>query len=318
MKTSRIIVAAGLLAGIAGAAGGQDATGLLQQGFDLAASRSADVQYFTMESRMVTHGPDGKPIGATVYRLRLECEPGAAASDGDRYTCLGFTVQHGEEPPVAIPSLSGWSYVFRHSANWRDEKGQTLGIDHKPFEHLVDARGTALQPGDAYGVYNAFIDFHSFQVFTTRSETGNGIQDLTHVGQKIVHSSSHSRPATNLGGIVGEGSYFENGEVTLELKGLGLVDGRTCAIVGYDSGASSFLMLMKPAPTVEVRTVGSSHYWGDIYQDVATRWVRKASLTELVVSQTTVPGAPKPLDAVTERSILVLNVSSQAARAPLP
>jgi hypothetical protein len=307
-----------LLAGVSGVAVAQDTAKFLQQSFDLARSHSQEVQYFTMETRVITHGPDGKLVDTVVYRLRLKCSPASiAGTSADQYTCLGLTMQRGGAQQVAIPSLSGWTYVLQYLAQGQDEKGQTLGIDHKPFENLVDARGTALQPADAYAVYNTFIDFHSFQVFTERTSEGKGIQDLTRVGQKIIHAASHTKPSTSLGSTFVEGSYFENGEITLELKGLGLVEGRPCAIVGYDSGASSFLMLMKPMPGMEVRTTGSSHYWGDIYKDLATQWVRKASLSELVVSETVVPGLPKPLDAVTERLILVLNVGPEIAQAPL-
>jgi len=289
--------------------------GALGQAFDFSAARSVSDQYFTMETRMVTHGPDGRAVDTTTLRTRLRCEPGAGAP-GDRYTCLRFTFQRGEGPETAIPSLAGWQYVFTHRPGEKDEKGQTLGIDHAPFEKLVDERGVAVPAGIAYLVYNVFIDFHSFQAFTDPTPAGGGIQDLTRIGQKVVHAASHSRPSTDLGSAVANGSYFENGEVTLELKGVSLERGKACAVVGYDSGASSFVMLVKPMPDLEVRTTGSSHYWGDIYKDLDTRWVRRASLTELVVSETLVPGQ-KPLDAVTERAIQVLNVPRETALAAL-
>jgi hypothetical protein len=50
----------------------------------------------------------------------------------------------------------------------------------------------------------------------------------------------------------------------VELKGI-LVDEQPCALLSYDSGASSFTMISRPVAKIEARTVGSSHYWGDIY-----------------------------------------------------
>jgi len=108
---------------------------------------------------------------------------------------------------------------------------------------------------------------------------------------------------------VNEGSHFKNGEVTIELKGVGLVDDAECAIIGYDSGRSSFKMIVTAAPGLEVRTTGSSHYWGDIYKDLETNWVRRATLTELVVSETTIPGQASTVRGVAERSIAVRNVT---------
>jgi len=306
------VLAAGV--GVGGFAQAQGWDGLTQS-FDLAGARSTMEQYFTMETRMIMHAPNGKPVGTTVFRVQMQCEPGAPVPQGgDRYTCLRFTFQEGDGPETAIPSLAGWQHVFRHLPGEKDEGGQTLGIDHKPFENLADEHGVPLPAQIAYLVYNVFIDFHSFQALTDPTPAGGGIQDLTRVGQRIVHAASHSRPATDLGSLVSAGSYFENGEVTLELKGVSLERGKACAVVGYDSGASSFVMLVKPMPDLELRTVGSSHYWGDIYKDLDTNWIQRASLTELVVSQTVVPGQ-KPLDAVTERAILVLNVPREVALA---
>jgi hypothetical protein len=286
---------------------------LLERSFDLTGPHSLEIQRYVMESRLMTHGPDGAVLSTDIYRLKLECKPAVpAGSAADRWTCLEFTIQLGHSPEVAIPSLSGWSYLFSPNPAGGYQSEQTLGIPHEPFDKLVDATGKAVPPAEAYQVYNAFIDFHSFTVFAEKTNGGGGVQDLNRIGQRIVHAASHSKPAVNLGDTVAPGSYFENGEVTLELKGLGLVQGRPCAILGYDSGQSSFLMIVKPVPEVEVRTVGSSHYWGDIYKDLESHWVRKATLTEMVVSETTLPVPPDKLNAVIERAITVLNVSDRA------
>ena len=284
----------------------------LERSFYLTGAHSTETQRYVMESRLMSHGPDGALIGTDIYKLKLKCNPAVPVGGAaDRWTCLEFTIQLGDSPEVAIPSLSGWSYLFSANPAEGYQSEQTLGIPHEPFDKLVDATGKAVPPAEAYHVYNAFIDFHSFTIFAERTNSGQGVQDLSRIGQRIVHAASHTKPAVNLGATVAPGSYFENGEVTLELKGLGLVQGRPCAILGYDSGQSSFLMIMKPVPEVEVRTVGSSHYWGDIYKDLESRWVRKATLTEMVVSETTLPAPANKLNAVTERAITVLNVSGQ-------
>ncbi len=286
----------------------------LRQTFDLAGAHSSDVQYYRMESRLVNLAPDGTRVNTDIYRLTLKCVPALAATDPDQWICLRFTIQLGSAPEVAIPSLSGWSHLYKNLRSGKDERGQTLGIPHEPFADLKDENGKAVPPANAYHVYNAFIDFHSFFIFTDRTATGRGIQDLTHIGQRIIHAGANSKAATNLGSAFAEGSYFQNGEITLELKGVSLVDDKPCAMIGYDSGASSFTMITKPVPNMEIRTVGSSHYWGDIYKDLQTNWVRKATLTELVVSETTLPVEPKKIDAVIERSIWIQNIPEGQAK----
>ncbi len=70
-------------------------------------------------------------------------------------------------------------------------------------------------------------------------------------------------------------------------------------------------MLMKPMPQLNIRTVGSSHYFGDIYKDLASGWVQKATMTEIVVSETTLPMPPNKVHTVVERLIEIRNVSQK-------
>jgi hypothetical protein len=67
-------------------------------------------------------------------------------------------------------------------------------------------------------------------------------------------------------------------------------------------------MLMKPMANMKITTKGSSHYWGDIYKDLSSGWIQKATLHEMVVSQTTIPGMTSKTNSVVERSIVIKNV----------
>ena len=181
-----------------------------------------------------------------------------------------------------------------------------FGIDHAQFENLKDSAGNPVSIENSYMVYNVFIDFHSMFVFGEKSPIGKGVQDLHKVGDKIIHSAAYSVAPTNLGKQIKEGSVFRNGEITLEFKGLGVVNKKTCALLGYDSGASSFTMLMQYSPTMEVNTNGSSHYWGDIYKDLPSGWLQLATLHEFVVSET-VFGTNR-IHGVIERNISIKNI----------
>ncbi|MGH7453715.1 MAG: hypothetical protein ACRENG_20365, partial [bacterium] len=222
--------------------------GHLNKEFNLAGAHSQQTQYFMMESKLITYALDGKRLGTDSYRLNLKCVPAKLAKkDGDEYTCSRFTVQQGETVEAVIPVLENWTYVFKSTD--KDEKGQVFGIDHSKFENLADASGKALPIDKAYHVYNAFIDFHAFcNVFAEPTSAGSGVQDLKKIGQKIVHAAAFSEPPVNLGSNIAEGSSFKNGEITLEFKGVSLVNGKPCALLEYDSGESSFKMLMKPMP----------------------------------------------------------------------
>ncbi|MCI0692340.1 hypothetical protein L0337_10105 [candidate division KSB1 bacterium] len=282
----------------------------LSQTFDLAGKRSQVPQYFLMESKLINYALDGKRTGTTIYRLRLKCTPAKLTKTaGEEYTCVRFTVQQSNGSEVEIPALKNWAYIFHEPEV--DEKGQLFGIDHAKFENLTDSAGKPLPSDQTYHVYNAFIDFHSFcNVFAERAAQGSGIQDLKKIGQKIVHSAAFSEPPVNLGSKILPGSSFKNGQITLEFKGLSIVNGKQCALVEYDSGESSFKMLMQPTPELKIQTVGSSHYFGDIYKDLSTNWVQKATMIEFVVAEVALPMPPNKLNTVIERRILILNVSA--------
>ena len=289
----------------------------LNQEFNLGGARTAEPQRYTMETRISTYSPDGKRVGTDVLRLTVECVPGAnpaattaspRGSQALQCTCLRFTLQQNDGPERAIPALMGWTYTLAESGY--DERRQVFGIDHAKFEGLTDSTGAMLPSDRAYFVYNAFVDFHSIcDAFAQPVHGGNGVQSLKRIGQRIVHAAAFSKPPVNLGSNIAEGSYFQNGEITLELKGLSLANGRPCALVGYDSGESAFLMIIKPTPEMEIRATGRSHYWGDIYKNLATNWVEKADLTEAVTSETTLPKPPNKLDTYVERHLAIRNVT---------
>lgn len=302
------LVAVGVLSPVSDASAAAADDSLLRETFSLSGERSAETQYFMLETKLVHYAPDGKRSRNEIYKLHLKCVPAKSAGKrGDEYTCARFSVQTSDKAEVTIPSLAGWTYVFEKGV---DENGQVFGIPHAKFENLQDSNGQALDPDRAYAIYNGFIDFHSFcDALATKTFSGKGVQDLTRIGQKIVHASAFTEPPVNLGGNIAPGSSFKNGEVTVLFKGLGLVRGAACAVVGFDSGESSFRMIMKPAPNMEIRTTGASHYQGDLYIDLKTKWVQKVALHELVVSETTEPG-PRKVSAVIERAMLIQNLSA--------
>jgi len=285
---------------------------ILRQTFDFTVARAPQPQLFDMETVVLTYAPDGKRVNTDVLKLQLKCAPArVTGKDADEYTCIRFAVKFGDAPEVTVPAIANWTYPYKVTATGMDEKGQVFGIDHAKFEKLLDSNGQPLPVDKAYYVYNAFIDFHGFcNAFAEPTTGGKGIQDLKKIGDKIVHAAAFTEPPVNLGSGIKEGSTFKNGEVTLELKGLSIVDKAACAIVAFDSGQSSFQMIVNPMPNMEVRSVGASHYKGDIHIDLASRWPRKVTMDELVVAESTVPMLPNKMTAVIERNTIIRNVSA--------
>ncbi len=310
-KLALVMAVIGVAAGCQGVSPCRGARPMLEREFNLAASRTPDTKYYVMETVAEHHAEDGTRTGSDVYKLWLKCEP---TDDPDiaRYTVGRLEVATVDGLDATIPALEGWSYEFGPAQRTLDEEGQVFSIPHSRFVGLTDSNGAPLQPQVAYAVYNTFIDFHALcNEFALPTAEGGGIQDLKRVGDKIVHAAAFSEPPVNLGAAIKEGSYFKNGEVTLEFKGLGVVDGSPCALVTYDSGKSAFKMLLEPMPGMQVEAMGSSHYHGDLYIGLESGWVEKADMLEMVVAKVTIPGQPGMHDVI-ERTLSIRDVGKEA------
>lgn len=261
--------------------------------FDLGGPLKPEVRYYVQTTDYINFGFDGRRTGIATYTVKMKVVPAAlSGKGGDEYTVREFSVKTGGGQAETIPALAGWSYVFKRSESGLDEKGQVLGIPHDRFTDLVTAAGKKIAPIASYPIYNSFIDFHAFNdEFARPASGGSGIQDLTAIGRTVRHASAFSEPAVNLGSGIKEGSVFRNGDVRLTFKGVGLVDGAPCAVIGYDSGESTLKMIMPQPDGKEMVTEGGSEYVGDIYVDLAARWVRKVTMDEHVVTETRLPAA---------------------------
>jgi hypothetical protein len=259
--------------------------------FDLAGPIEPEVRYYIQRTDLVYLGFDGKRTGTASFTVKLKIVPAALSGKaGDECTLREVVMRSGEGEPETIPELAGWSYIFRKSAGGIDEAGQVFGIPHDKFLGLKTSRGRTLPAVEGYFIYNSFIDFHAFaDVFARPTEGGGGIQDLKTIGQSIRHAAAFTEPPVDLGEAIKKGSVFRNGDVRMTFKGVGVVDGAACAIVGYDSGESTLKIIVPMGPTADIVTEGGSEYIGDIYLDLATRWVRKVTLDEFVVTETRVP-----------------------------
>jgi hypothetical protein len=140
---------------------------------------------------------------------------------------------------------------------------------------------------------------------------GRGIEQLKLIGDRIVHPAAFTGAPVNLGTAVKPGSVFRNGEVTLELKGISIVDGVLCALIGYDSGESTLKMIMASTEGADVLTEGGSEYKGDIYIDLGTGWVRKVTLDEFVVTETGAVNSEAKVNRYTVRHLLLRLISQE-------
>ena len=68
---------------------------------------------------------------------------------------------------------------------------------------------------------------------------------------------------------------------------------------------------MEPMPGTIINTRGRSHYFGDIFIDLDTKWIQKISIAEIVVAQSKLPFPPNEISSIAERHSQILNVSKK-------
>lgn len=273
--------------------------------FDFSIDRKPETLDHSMRTEFIHMGFDGKRIGSETYGVTLRGAPAARAGTTlDRYTCGGFCVRFDSKNTVTIPALAQWSYDFDPMSG-ANGKGLVFGVPHDRFDGLTDSNGNEFSPDIRYAIYNNFIDFHALNNVFSRPLFGQGIERLKDIGDRIVHPAAFTEAPVHLGTAVRPGSVYRNGEVTLELKGVSLVDDAACAIVAYDSGESTFEMTMATTEGVEVLTKGGSEYKGNLYIDLKTGWVRKVTLDEFVETQTTPLNGGTRVDGCVVRHLLL-------------
>jgi hypothetical protein len=274
--------------------------------FNLSLERKREARSFRMETKYVHFGLNGKRLRTEFYLLNLQWIPKTAqAGNSDQYTCSELQLQTNDGPSVSIPQLRNWTYTFNPMLSG-DERGPLWGISQDKFIDLTDEQEKALPFSIRYAAYVNFIDFHSFNdVFARPMNFGKGIQDLKEIGQRIVHPASFIEASVKFGTEIRPGSTFQNGEVSLELKGVSVVDGSPCAIVAYDAGDSKVKMVVPDSSNQESVTEGVDQYKGDMYVDLATHVVRKATLDEYMVQETSTQGSPSRTNEYTVRHILL-------------
>jgi len=170
------------------------------------------------------------------------------------------------------------------------------------FGRLIDSTGEKLPFEVGYQVYSTFFYYHAYTEYAEPIPDGKGVQQLKRIGDKIVHAAAFQETVIP-GSLAGKGSFWKNGEVTLEFKDLGEVDGNACAILGLDWGECTWSMPMTIMRPMRLKTTGVSTCRGDIYLDLEARWVRKLVTTLSEETVTTMWGVAvdrsKPVTTLT-------------------
>lgn len=261
---------------------------------NLAGERTPGTMHYEFSTDYLTYAPDGSLISTeqAVVVLKIDVDE----TGRQTLTTQEFVLIDEDGAKTSLPRLAGWQNVLDLHSD------ELLGVPQAAFAGLQTETGELLAPEITHRVYNTYVDFYTFHNIFARPfpAEGDDVGDLTSIGQVIEHYSAYSRPAVSLGETVSEGSYFQNGRVTLEWKGMSRVDGNASALVGFDSGESSFQMALQPAPGMEMTVNGGSQYWGDLHINAETLWLAKGTFIEVVLARVQMGDDP-PMDSVIKR-----------------
>ena len=101
---------------------------------------------------------------------------------------------------------------------------------------------------------------------------GAGVQDLTAIGQKIVHAAASTTGPVNLGSNVAEELILQEWRSHARVQGHRRGQRRSVRPPRNGFRPRFLAMALRPAPNVEIKTTGGSRYKADIYVNLATHW----------------------------------------------
>jgi len=123
------------------------------------------------------------------------------------------------------------------------------------------------------------------------SQLGTNIEDLKKVGDKSISEISPELPI-DLGTNILKGSTYKTGQTVLEFKGLSTIDDAACAIVGYEEIGGLWTAYILAAPLMKVKTNGGTQIRAEIFIDLASLWMKKATYIVTDITKTTLYGIP--------------------------
>ena len=277
---------------------------ILSKEYNLGRKRTSEPYFYLVQHEVVTHGSNGKLKSIDTYKMHLMCEPVDRSTENAayKYTCTSFTVKRKDSPEVTIPSMEGWSYEFNKQLLTKEgfnSQGQMMGIPHAQFESLTDSKGKKLPIELPYQIYSAFTYFHTCcNMVVEPDQFDKYIGDLKRIGDKNESEPSSSELPISLGSVILDGSKYKTGKTALEFKGLSNVNDKSCAIVGYKEIGGSWVTFIQAMPLMKVKTVGGTQIRADIYIDLASLWVQKATYIVTDITKTTLFGIPVDISTI--------------------
>ncbi len=125
------------------------------------------------------------------------------------------------------------------------------------------------------------MDAHA-QFDLLRNENNGNISKLKKVGDRITANDAHKSSSWDFPPLITE-SDFTNGDYETFFTGIGIADGKKCAVLEYINTESKLKNKTQISPNMTMKMEGITNFWGHIYVDLESSKLIRGDLYEYVV-----------------------------------
>ena len=250
----------------------------LARDYDLSLSdREGDVDYFQMRT-IYYHGNHlGLMKDRDEVRGAFQREVLKSSRESFIVKCTWKDVRSGHSPSLKNEITEWQPLSFA--------EGFTYEIDLCKPDFVLSTVDHSKIPKTLVGMrfWVKLMDAHA-QFELLRTETHGRISQITNIGDKVSTPGAHQEGGWDFPPLVTD-SNFANGDYDTMFTGLGMIDGKTCAILEYVNADSRLSSKMQVTPKMYFDQDGTSNFWGHIYVDLESGKLLKGDLYEYVLVQ---------------------------------
>lgn len=192
-----------------------------------------------------------------------------------------------------LPYAEGFSYSINFAA-----PNFPGGVDFSPLPNDLDGMKFMVNVLDAHAQFELL-----------RTEPAGGISRIKKPGDRISNPGANQGGPWNFNTFI-QDSDFANGEYDTLFTGLGMADGRACAVLEYINSESRIKNKTQVTPEMVMEQESTSNFWGHIYIDLETGKLLKGDLYEYVVTHVKMPGQ-KELMKLFERRLIEIQLINE-------
>lgn len=256
---------------------------LLDKDYDLSLKgKKGDVDYYRMKT-VYYHGNELGVIqnkDELIGSLKREILEAGQKSLVVRYTWKNLRAGFGAQPQEEITTWNPLSFAegFTYEVDFLDPEYFLSSIDIKGIPKTMEGMRFWVNIMDAHA---------QFELLRTKAH--GSISQIRKIGDRVTSPGAHQTGGWDLPPLITD-SKFTNGDYDTQFVGLGIVDGKTSAVLEYINSDSRLSSKIEMTSKLILDQDGTSNFWGHIFVDLESGKLIRGDLYEYVVAQ--IKGVP--------------------------